>query len=113
MKLDMFNPWRDLAEYSGLVMQYQTSKKGNIFATYIRDKASGKAITSGHGLDKIKSFENAKQNLAAIGIEGIQQAIKSGQPIHPSRVNQPAKEIDWRDGANHRHRAQRKIVDGN
>ena len=112
MKLDMFNPWRDLAKYSGLVIQYQTAKKGNIFVTYLRDKDSGKAITTGHGLDKEKSFENAKQYLAAIGIDGITQAIQSGQPIHPSRVNQPAKEIDWRDGAHHRHRAQRKIVDG-
>lgn len=112
MKLDIFNPWRDLVTYSGITIQWQTAKKAaNIYVTYLRDKATQKPITLGNGRDKEASQVAAKENLQKIGLEGIQQAIETGQMVHPSRVEAPKKEIDWRDGSNHRYRAQRDIVD--
>lgn len=111
MKLDIFNPWREVAKYGELVIQGQTTKKGNAFVTYLRDAKTKAPITSGVGMSKESSQENAVKNLNAIGGDGVQQAIRTGQPIHPSRVEAPKKDIDWRDGAHHRYRAQRDIVD--
>lgn len=112
MKLDIFNPWRDLpVSWSGHTIQWQTSKKGNVFMTYLRDKESKAAVTSGHGRDKETSLERARANLNHIGLDGIKQAVTTGSPIHPSMAAEPDREVDWRDGANHRHRAQKRIVD--
>ncbi len=110
MKLDFFNPWRDLVKWSNIALQYQTAKKGQIFVTYIRDKESGSPITLGNGRDKESSLEAAKANLKKIGIDGVKDAIASGQMVHPSRINAPEKSIDWRDGIGHSYRAQRDIV---
>lgn len=113
MKLDFFNPWRDLTTWSGITIQWQTAKKGDsVFITYLRDKDSKKPITLGNGRTAEDSQEAAKTNLKKIGPEGVKQAIESGQMVHPSRVDAPKKEIDWRDGSNHRYKAQRDIVDG-
>ena len=112
MKLSLFNPWRDLATYQGITIQFQTSKKGgSVFVTYLRDKETGRAITLGNGRDAESSLQDARKNLSMIGMDGVKQAIESGQMVHPSRVNAPKKDIDWRDGANHRYTAQRDIVD--
>lgn len=112
MKLDIFNPWRDLTTWSGITIQWQTSNKGNVFVTYLRDKDTKKPITLGNGRSKEASQADAKNNLNKIGPEGVKQAIESGQMVHPSRVEAPKKDIDWRDGSNHRYKAQRDIVDG-
>lgn len=117
MKLDLFNPWRDLVTWSGLTLQYQTSKKGNDFVTYIREKESKQPITFGLSRNsKEESAQRAEQNLKRIGIDGVKQAMSTGQMIRPSEnINPPQeqrRDIDWRDGANHRYKAQRDIVDG-
>lgn len=119
MRLDLFNPWRDLTTWSGLTLQYQTSKRGNNFVTYIRDKESKQAITFGLSCtSKEESLQRADQSLKRIGIEGVQKAIATGQMIRPNEAipqqpqQEPRKDIEWRDGANHRFKAQRDIVDG-
>lgn len=110
MKLDIFNPWRDLTGLAGRTIQWRTDKKGNVFTTYLRDKETQQLITTGFGTSKESSQQNAQNNLSRIGVEGVLQAIKTGQPVHQSRVEAPKKDIDWRDGANHRYRAQRDLV---
>lgn len=117
MRLDLFNPWRDLTTWSGLTLQYQTSKKGNDFVTYIREKESKQPITFGLSRNsKEESLQRADQNLKRIGIEGVQKALATGQMIRPNETlpqqQEPRKDIEWRDGANHRFKAQRDIVDG-
>lgn len=114
MKLDIFNPWRDLTTVGQNTIQYQTSKKGNIFVTYLRDKETKAPITLGNGRDKESSQQAAQINLNKIGANGVRQAIESGQMVHPSRgTDAPVdRDIDWRDGSNHRYKAQRDIVDG-
>lgn len=111
MKLNIFNQWRDLVSYGRRTIQFQVTQKGNVYVTLLRDKETGKPITTGHGLTKDKSIQNAQDNLNQLGGEGIEDAIRSGQPIHPSRLQAPKKDIDWRDGAFHRYKAQRDIVD--
>lgn len=116
MRLDLFNPWRDLTTWSGLTLQYQTSKKGNDFVTYIREKESKQPITFGLSRNsKEESLQRADHNLKRIGIEGVQKAMATGQMIRPNEAlpqQEPRKDIEWRDGANHRFKAQRDIVDG-
>lgn len=117
MRLDLFNPWRDLTTWSGLTLQYQTSKKGDTWTTYIREKDSKKPITFGISRNsKEESLQRADQNLKRIGIEGVQKAMATDQMIRPNEAlpqqQEPRKDIEWRDGANHRFKAQRDIVDG-
>lgn len=116
MKLDLFNPWRDLVKWSGLTLQYQTSKRGDTWTTYIREKDSKQPITFGISrTSKEESQQRAKEALNAIGVEGVQKAMETGQMVRPSAaIPQPSerKEIQWRDGIGHSHRAQRDIVDG-
>lgn len=112
MNLNMFNPWRDLTKWSGLTLQYQTSKKGDTFTTYIREKESQKPITFGVSrTSKEEAQQRAIDALKKIGIEGVQRAIDTGQIVRPTDTQAaPQKDIQWRDGINHRHRAQRDIV---
>lgn len=112
MNLNLFNPWRDLTKWSGLTLQYQTSKKGDTFTTYIRDKASEAPITFGISrTSKEESQQRATDALKKIGIEGVQRAIETGQMVRPQDAQKaPQKEIDWRDGIGHSHRAQRELV---
>lgn len=116
MKLNIFNPWRDLVTWSGLTLQYQTSKKGNDFVTYIREKDSKQPITFGLSRNsKEESLQRADHNLKRINIEGVKKAMETGQMIRPNETvaaPQERNDIQWRDGANHRYRAQRDIVDG-
>lgn len=113
MKLNIFNQWRDLPlTWSGYKVQWQTVKKGNVYMTYLRDKETKSTITSGTGRDGDTSLERARKNLQHIGVEGIKQAVDTGSPIHPNLGDgsTPNKDIDWRDGSNHRYRAQTRIV---
>ena len=116
MRLDIFNPWRDLTTWSGLTLQYQTSKRGDTWGTYIREKDSKQPITFGISRNsKEESLKRAEQNLKRIGIEGVQKAMTTGQMIRPNESipqSPERKDVDWRDGSNHRYRAQRDIVDG-
>lgn len=112
MKLDIFNPWKDLVSLAGRTLQYQTSRKGNTFVTYIRDKESKHPILSGFGTSKEASQQTAQANLKKVGVEGVLQAVKTGEPVKAlPRNEEPRKEVDWRDGANHRHRAAKRMVD--
>lgn len=112
MKLSLFNRWKDFTQWSGHTLQYQTSKKGSNFITHIRDKESGSNITFGLGRDKETSLERAIANVRKIGIEGVKQAIETGNMVAADYAPE-RKEVDWRDGVNHRHRAQKKIVGPN
>lgn len=114
MNLNIFNPWRDLVTWSGHILQYQTSKKANSFITTIRDKESNKPITYGLSrTSKEDAFSRAESNLKAIGINGVEKAIATGQIIMPSTTDSNQPNIDWRDGIGHSYRAQREIVDKN
>lgn len=110
MKLDFFNPWKDLTKWSGRVLQYQTQKKGSNFMTYVRDKESKTNVTYGLGKDKESSVERAVANLRKIGIEGVERAISTGQMVAADYKPEEKRDIDWRDGVGHRYRAQKKIV---
>lgn len=111
MNLNIFNPWRDLVKWSGLTLQYQTSKKGDTFTTYIREKESQQPITFGVSrTSKEESQQRASDALKRIGMEGVQRAIETGQMIRPTD-SQPApqKDIQWRDGVNHRYGAEKRL----
>lgn len=114
MRLNIFNRWEDLTKWSEFVIQYQTSKKGESFITYIRDKNSGALITSGVSRNsREESLDRATKILKNAGVEGVRDAVTSGSPINPSKNYSGREErdtVDWRDGTNHRYRAQKKIV---
>lgn len=112
MKLDIFNPWRDLTTWSGLTLQYQTSKRKGNFITYIREKESKASITYGISRNsKDESVAKAREVLSKIGIDGVKKAMATGQMVLQSQVA-PVKDIEWRDGAHHSHRAQKNMLNG-
>lgn len=113
MKLGLFNRWKPLGTMYGLELEYQTSPVkggGNVFATYIKDKKSGATVTRSYGRDKDAALQNTLALLKRIGPEAIHQAVESGQPVLVAPKEEEKQNIDWRDGANHSYRAQRKIV---
>ena len=113
MKLNIFNRWEPLGTYAGRQLVYQTAKESgkNVFATYIKDAKSGNIVTKGFGLTKESSLSTTVALLKKIGGEAIYQAIETGQPVlAPAKAPEPQKDIEWRDGANHSHRAQKRIV---
>lgn len=116
MNLNMFNQWRDLTTWDGITLQFQTSKKDSSWITYIREAKTKQLITYGLSrTSKDESFQRAEQALKQINIEGVRTALETKHMIRPNdnMVQSPAqKDIDWRDGANHRYKAQRDIVDG-
>ncbi|QDJ96299.1 hypothetical protein Xoosp13_112 [Xanthomonas phage Xoo-sp13] len=114
MKLDLFNKWRDITKWDGLTLQSQSVRKGDVYATYIRDKDSKANITFAISREsKEQSLERAIAKLRQIGTDGVRKAIQTGQMVLPRDELAPAneKDVQWRDGANHSHRAQRDIVD--
>lgn len=126
MKLDIFNRWRDLGTWSGVTLQYQSSKRGSEHITYVRDADTKKVITYGTSrVSREESLTRAKAMMGRIGPEGVQKAIATGQPVLMQRApeekqvmdlrgvsqqNGARKDVDWRDGSNHRYRAQRDLV---
>lgn len=126
MKLDIFNPWRDLTTWSGITIQYQSTKRdGGVHITYLRDRDSKKVITYGTSrTSRDESLARAKSILQRIGLDGVKQALETGKPVlnapaerhvmdlrkDVSSTNGARTDVDWRDGANHRYRAQRDLV---
>lgn len=114
MKLNIFNTWKDLGGFSGRTLQYQTTKakEGNAFVTYIRDEKSKNIITRGYGTTAEASRNTAMLIMKNAGKEAIWNAIQTGETIlhSPTKQAPEQKDIDWRDGVNHRYRAQKKIV---
>lgn len=117
MKLNIFNPWRELGNYFGRSLQYQTSKvKGSnkLFVTFIKDAKSNATVAKAYGMSDEASRDAVVKLLKSVGAEAVWNAIQSGEPIVQSQAQQapqqPQKDIDWRDGVNHRYRAQKRIV---
>lgn len=116
MKLNIFNPWKNLGALAGKTLQYQTSKVkgGSSYVTYIRDRESEQLITKGYGLDDDKSQKAAYDNLKRIGVEGLLKAIETKEPVMPTTFGgqgqDPDKKIEWRDGIGHSYKAQKRIV---
>lgn len=114
MKLNIFNPWRDFGSYFGRTLQFQTSKvKGSpsLHVTHIRDAKSNATVAKAYGMSPEASQEAIARLLKSVGNEAIWNAIQTGEPIVKSPAqNEPPKDISWRDGINHRHRAQKRIV---
>lgn len=115
MKLDLFNKWRDITKWDGLTLQYQTVKKGDGYMTYVREKDSKASITFAFSAgSKEQALERAIAKLRQIGTDGVRKAMQTGQMVVPRDEVAPAqapKDVQWRDGSNHSHRAQRDIVD--
>jgi hypothetical protein len=114
MKLQMFNSWKDLVAFSGRTLQYQTTKAsaGNAFVTHIRDEKSKNVVVRAYGTTPDSSRENAVRMMKSAGSDALWNAIQTGETILQSPQKQPEeqKHIDWRDGSNHRYRAQKRIV---
>lgn len=113
MKLNIFNTWKKLGALAGKTLEYQTTqiKGSSSYVTHIRDAASEKLITKGYGLDKEKSQKAAYDNLKKIGVEGLLNAIETGEIQMPTQIApRDEKKIDWRDGAGHSYKAQKRIV---
>lgn len=117
MKLNIFNPWRELGNYFGRTLQYQTSKvKGSnkLFVTFIRDAKSNATVAKAYGMSDEASREAVIKLLKSVGSEAVWNAIQTGEPIvqsqKPAVQPETRKNIEWRDGINHRHRAQKRIV---
>lgn len=114
MRLNVFNLWRDLGNYFGRTLQYQTSKvKGSnkLFVTFVKDAKSNATVAKAYGMSKEASREAVLKLLKSVGAEAVWNAIQTGEPIVQSRKPaEPKKDIDWRDGINHRYRAQKRVV---
>ncbi|MDG6934883.1 MAG: hypothetical protein JRN68_09320 [Nitrososphaerota archaeon] len=116
MRLNVFNLWRDLGNYFGRTLQYQTSKvKGSnkLFVTFVKDAKSNATVAKAYGMTNEASREAALKLLKSVGAEAVWNAIQSGKPIVQSETQKPTepkKDIEWRDGINHRYRAQKRIV---
>lgn len=114
MRLNIFNPWRDLGNYFGRTLQYQTSKvKGSnkLFVTFVKDAKSNATVAKAYGMTNEASREAVLKLLKSVGGEAVWNAIQTGEPIVQSqKPAEPKKDIEWRDGINHRHRAQKRIV---
>lgn len=122
MRLNMFNSWKGLGTLFGKNFEYQTAKveqgTGKLYATYIREAKSKAVITKIIGQDPKAAPEAAIKALNNIGGEAVWQAIETGKPIsyNPARAQlapkpvEPPRDIEWRDGTNHRYRAQKRIV---
>lgn len=120
MKLNIFNSWKPLGTFLSKPLEYQTSKldssSGRVFAVYVRDAKSKNLIVKLVVNDQKAAPEAAQKALSRIGGEAVWQAIKTGEPVsyNPSqplpKQEDPDKKIEWRDGTNHRYRAQKRIV---
>lgn len=118
MKLNIFNPWRDFGKYFGRTLQFQTSKvKGStkLHLTFIRDEKSKATIAKAYGTSPEASQKAVAGLLQSAGNDAVWNAIQTGEPIVQSQTqapaqNEPKKDIHWRDGINHRYRAQKRIV---
>lgn len=118
MKLNIFNSWKPLGTHFGKTLEFQTAKAGtgNAYVVYVRDAKTKRLITRAITPDPKSAPDYAQKIVARIGGEAVWQAIETGEPVtyNPSQSMQKQepedKKIEWRDGTNHRYRAQRKIV---
>jgi len=112
MKLNIFNTWKSLGKLFGKDLEYQTSKlpDKDLFITYIRDKKSRNVVTRYYGKTKEQSLQSTVSFLKKLDGQDIWDAIENNTPI--TRIPDKASDnpVDWRDGANHRYRAQKRIV---
>lgn len=111
MKLNIFNSWKNLGRMFGKDLEFQTSKvpDRDLFVTYIRDKKSGNTVTRAYGKTKEASFDATVRQLKTFDGDEIWGAIESGEPLlAPNRSEN--RKVDWRDGINHRYKAQKRIV---
>lgn len=122
MKLNIFNSWKPLGTFFSKPLEYQTSRldsaSGRIFAVYVRDAKSRNLVVKLIVNDLNAAPEAAQRALKRIGAEAVWKAIETGEPVayNPAQAQivpkqeDPDKKIDWRDGSNHRYRAQKRIV---
>lgn len=121
MKLNIFNSWKPLGTFFSKPLEYQTSKldssSGRVFAVYVRDAKSKNLIVKLVVNDQKAAPEVAQRALNRIGGEAVWKSIETGEPVsyNPSaqivpKTEDPEKKIEWRDGTNHRYRAQKRIV---
>lgn len=110
MKLQLFNPWRELATWSGITLQYQTTKHRDMWKTHIRDRSTKAIVTYAISrVSKQDSLDKAREILSIITIDGIKSAIETRKMVVPSQVRTNVS-VHWRDGVHHRHRAQKKML---
>lgn len=112
MRLNIFNKWNNLGRIYGKDLEYHTSrmKDKDLFITYIRDKDTKNVVTRYYGQTKDSSLKATIDFLKKIGAEATWEAIESGEPITRLPDTKPERKVDWRDGVNHRYRAQKRIV---
>lgn len=116
MKLNIFNSWKDMGVVAGRVFKRQTFNVGgkNLFTTLIKDVKTDTVIGKAQGITKEKSIEAASRLLKNSGGEAIWAAVENKELLRPSTLHStptaPSKTVEWRDGPNHRYRAQKKIV---
>lgn len=121
MKLNMFNSWKPLGKLYARDIEYQTTrstKGGKTFSTTLRDAKTGNAILRTFGSSPESSMSNAQRALKSVGSDAVYQAIETGNPISynvqvADDTRRANDNVDWRDGINHRHRAQKRIVGEN
>lgn len=109
MKLNIFNSWKPLQTHHRRKLVYQTGKANAAFITVVKDAQTDKVIAKVYTTNKDTGVAQAQQLLNNTPIEQLQIAIESGNLITAPRREAPPK-IDWRDGANHSYRAQKRIV---
>lgn len=114
MKLNIFNSWKSLGKMYGKELEFQTSRvpDKDLFVTYIRDKKSGNTVTRAYGKTREASLEATIRQLKTHDGDTVWNAIETGEPILAAAMpnKTPEKKVEWRDGVNHRHKAQKRIV---
>lgn len=122
--LDLFNGWKPISAFDRFSLEMKTDKinnDGNIYVTVIRDKNSKIPVLKSRSTSEQSSINSALKALRLAGKPQIYKAIETKVPIDAQRLyteiekersekEEKSKKIQWRDGANHRHRAQMKIV---
>lgn len=110
MKLSLFNQWKPLKTHYRREFVYQTSKGTTAFVTMVKDVETNHVIAKVVTKDKESGITAATTLLNNTQPDDLQYALQNKELVQPARAKPPQKNIEWRDGANHSYKAQKKIV---
>ena len=109
MKLALFNPWKPLKTNYRREFEYQTSKGSTAFVTQVKDVETNHVIVRVFTKDKESGVQSAINLLNNTDPAHLQYALQHKELIQ-AQPKPEQKNIEWRDGINHSHKAQRRIV---
>ena len=109
MKLSFFNQWKPLKTHYKREFVFQTSKGASAFVTMVKDVETDHVVARVFTKDKESGVSAATNLINSTDAGDLQYALQHKEVLQPKKAPEQ-KNIEWRDGVNHAHRAQRKIV---